>query len=280
MPSSAAAALAAASDTPRIALAPSRDLFGVPSSSTSARSRPAWSSASRPPIASAISPLTLPTAFVTPLPLHSRPPSRSSVASNSPVEAPDGTAARPCVPERSSTSTSTVGFPRLSRICRACTRSIWLIGSRSSPGSVSVALGHADTGVVVELLVGLELVPVLAVAAGERRGALDATAEAVGGGAQRQLGVDLGLAGHVDGGEQQIADLVEEPVAAVGAGDLVGLVTDGLERPLEAGEVEAARGGAALDLAGVERPRQVLGDLAEDARLAARFVALDAVPVG
>ena len=38
---SLAAARAAASDTPRIALAPSRDLFGVPSSSISALSRPA-----------------------------------------------------------------------------------------------------------------------------------------------------------------------------------------------------------------------------------------------
>ena len=49
----------AASETPRIALAPRRDLFGVPSRSISARSRPDWSSASRPAIASAISPLTL-----------------------------------------------------------------------------------------------------------------------------------------------------------------------------------------------------------------------------
>ena len=62
----------------------------------SARGRgPAWSSASKPATASAISPLTLPTAFVTPLPPQASPPSRSSVASNSPVEAPDGTAARP-----------------------------------------------------------------------------------------------------------------------------------------------------------------------------------------
>ena len=35
-----------------------------------------------------------------------------------PVDAPDGTAARPTMPESSVTSTSTVGFPRESRICR------------------------------------------------------------------------------------------------------------------------------------------------------------------
>ena len=49
--------------------------------------------------AAAISPLTFSTARRTPLPSQSAPPSRSSVASNSPVEAPDGTAARP--PRRS-----------------------------------------------------------------------------------------------------------------------------------------------------------------------------------
>ena len=69
-----------------------------------------------PAIARAISPSTLCTARVTPLPFQGSPPSRSSQASNSPVEAPEGTAACPCAPERSPTSTSTVGLPRLSRI--------------------------------------------------------------------------------------------------------------------------------------------------------------------
>ena len=61
---------------------------------------PAWLVASRPRTAVAISPLTFATAFVTPLPRKASPPSRSSVASYSPVEAPDGTAARPHAPER------------------------------------------------------------------------------------------------------------------------------------------------------------------------------------
>ena len=74
--------------------------------------------------ACAISPLTFATARVTPLPCQRSPPSRSSFASNSPVEAPEGTAAWPCAPERRPISTSTVGLPRLSRIWRAWTRSI------------------------------------------------------------------------------------------------------------------------------------------------------------
>ena len=41
-----------------------------------------------------------------------------------PVLAPDGTAARPTAPEASSTSASTVGCPRESRIWRAETRTI------------------------------------------------------------------------------------------------------------------------------------------------------------
>ena len=45
-------------------------------------------------------------------------PSRSSMASCAPVEAPDGTAARPQAPSSRTTSTSTVGLPRLSRISR------------------------------------------------------------------------------------------------------------------------------------------------------------------
>ena len=49
------------------------------------------------------------------------PPSRSSTASKAPVEAPLGTAARPNAPSSRSTSTSTVGLPRESRISRAPT---------------------------------------------------------------------------------------------------------------------------------------------------------------
>ena len=64
--------------------------------------------------------MTAATALVTPLPRNfDLSPSRSSTASCAPVEAPDGTAARPIDPSSSTTSTSTVGLPRLSRIWRA-----------------------------------------------------------------------------------------------------------------------------------------------------------------
>ena len=65
---SSAAAFATAHDTARMALAPSRDLFSVPSRSIIVRSIKACSDASRPMIASQISVLTCSTAFCTPFP--------------------------------------------------------------------------------------------------------------------------------------------------------------------------------------------------------------------
>src|SRR5262249_38523547 len=102
-----------------MALAPSRLLFGVPSRVTSVSSILVWASPSMPPSASKISPLTASTALRTPLPPYrALSPSRSSTASCAPVDAPDGTAARPRAPSSRVTSTSTVGLPRLSRISR------------------------------------------------------------------------------------------------------------------------------------------------------------------
>ena len=68
--------------------------------------------------------LTLVTAFITPLPCRRSPPSRNSTASRSPVEAPDGTSARPNVPSDNKTSASTVGLPRESNTSRALIFSI------------------------------------------------------------------------------------------------------------------------------------------------------------
>src|SRR3954447_10789678 len=75
----------------------------------------------------------LATAFSTPLPRY-RPlsPSRSSSASNAPVEAPEGTAARAIVPSSSPISTSTVGLPRESRISRATIASMVATGTPCS----------------------------------------------------------------------------------------------------------------------------------------------------
>ena len=103
-----------------MALAPRRDLLAVPSSSVIRMSSRRWSAASKPAKASKISPLTASTAASTPLPPYrDASPSRFSTASCAPVEAPDGTAARPRDPSSRTTSTSTVGLPRLSRIWRA-----------------------------------------------------------------------------------------------------------------------------------------------------------------
>src|SRR5215208_559652 len=235
----------------------------------SERSSPSWSSASRPRTASAISPLTLPTACETPLPPQASPPSRSSVASNSPVEAPEGTAARPWAPEASTTSTSTVGLPRESRIWRACSVSILL--------TVSRLLVQAGARVVRDLVVGPEIVPVRALGCGQALGALDPAAEAVGGRAQRKLGIDPELAREVDRGEQHVADLVERLLARARVAQLVELA--GHRVVGDVVEVEARRRRAALDLARVQRTRQVLGHLAEDAGLPAHLRLLDLVPV-
>ena len=124
-PTDSAAALATAIDTPRIAFAPSLPLFGVPSSSMRVLSRPTWSKASHPRIFSAMISFTFSTAFRVPLPRYlDLSPSRSSTASCTPVDAPDGTIALPMEPSSSSTSTSTVGFPLESRTSLATTSSI------------------------------------------------------------------------------------------------------------------------------------------------------------
>jgi len=63
-----ARARAAAIETPRIAFAPRRLLFGVPSSATSARSRSAWATSGWPASVGAISSVTARAAPSTPLP--------------------------------------------------------------------------------------------------------------------------------------------------------------------------------------------------------------------
>ena len=114
-------------------LAPSLPLLGVPSNAFSRRSIAAWSDGSIPATAGAIVELTFRTAPKTPLPRYRvLSPSRSSTASCWPVDAPEGTAALPEMPEVSSTSTSTVGFPLESRISLACTRSIRVFNPSSS----------------------------------------------------------------------------------------------------------------------------------------------------
>ena len=81
------------------------------------------------------------TARVTALPPNSASPSRSSTASNAPVEAPLGTPAFETVPSSSATSTSRVGFPRESRICLACIASM-----EATTGSLPVSYRASAAG--------------------------------------------------------------------------------------------------------------------------------------
>lgn len=137
-----AAAFAVASETARIAFAPSFDLFGVPSSSIIALSTPAWSLASIPTTRFAITSFTFATAFSTPLPWNLFPPSLSSSASWTPFEAPAGTAAVPHPPPAVATSASTVGFPLESRIHLPLTKTTVKSSSTTRP----LAIEQTATG--------------------------------------------------------------------------------------------------------------------------------------
>src|SRR6187401_433254 len=104
-----------------------------------------------PRSASAIGPSTCATALRTPFPAYRfLSPSRSSSASRSPVDAPDGTAAVPLAPPDRTTVASTVGKPRESRISRARTVSIFaicglLVGGLGGSGR-RVHHDHPDLG--------------------------------------------------------------------------------------------------------------------------------------
>ena len=200
------------------------------------------------------------------------------MASNSPVDAPDGTAARP----RGARAQRDVDLdrrvaPRVEDLagvdgldlatCWAapgrtgCDRS-----RRAGPGRSSPA---GDSGRRSSQAAPSRAARSAAACTRPRKRSL--------GRAQRELGIDLELARDVDRREQDVADLVEALGLRARGLELVELAADALVR--DVGEVEAGRGRAALDLARVERPGQVLGDLAEDPRLAARLGGLDRVPV-
>ena len=124
-PAASAAAAATAIETARRAFAPSLDLSRVPSSSMRRASSAPWSATSMPATAGAIPVRTLSIARSTPTPWkRDLSPSRSSSASCSPVDAPDGTIARPHASSSVWHSTSTVGRARESRTSRATSRAI------------------------------------------------------------------------------------------------------------------------------------------------------------
>ena len=175
-------------------------MFGVPSSSISVPSSAAWSTASRPVTAVAISPLTLPTAWVTPLP----PYVRAAVAQLGGLELA-GRGAR-----RDGRAAGRAGAQgELDLDGRVASRVEDLAGVDAfdlAHGSrVSVLFLESGLRVVGELASGFEVVPARAVSLGETLGGLDARAKPIGRGPQRELRVDLQLARDVDGGEEQVA---------------------------------------------------------------------------
>ena len=107
-------------------------------------------------------------------------------------------------------------------------------------------------------------------------------AELGGGAAQGQLGVGAGVAGGVDDGEQEVAELPGDGVVVTGGErrtHLVELLADLVQRAIDIVPVEADLGRLALQLLGVGQRRLRRGDTVEQ-RLALLLVALDVVPVG
>ena len=118
-PASAASARAQASETARIAFAPRRDLSARAVERRGACRSTAPRSTSAPVTASAISPFTAATAPQDAAAAEARRIAvPASTASCRPVEAPEGTLATTTLPSASSSSASTVGRPRESRISR------------------------------------------------------------------------------------------------------------------------------------------------------------------
>ena len=142
----AAAACAAAIETASVALAPRRDLFGVPSSSIRRASSAAWSSArERRRRARAISPRHWRRRAAR----RGRRRPRRRRAARAPRACPStrrpGTIARPTAPPASVTSASTVGRPRLSQTRRARTVRIVSV-DRSSRELLAPAVGDRCAG--------------------------------------------------------------------------------------------------------------------------------------
>ena len=98
---------------------------------------------------------------------------------------------------------------------------------------------------------------------------------------QGELGVGVEPPSDIDAGEEKVAELVGAALVRA-AGELLfqlgELVLEIGERTVDVRVLEADRGGAALHLAGVEKRRQRLGHVVEDA-FAPLLLALDPLPV-
>ena len=148
-PAPRAPATLTATDTASTELAPRRPSPGVPSRSSMTASIRGRSAASMPTTAGARTSFTFRTAALTPNPPKRSPWSRNSTASYPPVEAPDGTTARPSAPSARPTRQPTVGRPARveglpgENIIHACGRH-WQAQRRTSAISSSFPGGDAS----------------------------------------------------------------------------------------------------------------------------------------
>lgn len=118
---------------------------------------------------------------------------------------------------------------------------------------------------------------------------LDALGEPFRHRAKRELGVDVQSPGHVDGGEENVAQLLEDVRIGLGLGrrltglgqsfaELAQLVLEIGKRAGRVRVLEVDGGGATLELPGVEQRGKRLGDMVEDP-IPLLLLRLDPLPV-
>ena len=206
------------------------------------------------------------------------PPSRSSTASCTPVDAPDGTIARPNAPDSSRTSTSTVGLPRESSTWRPCTAAILAVTSSSPLPRRSRRPARRAEASSNPCRAARRAPPQFRRASRKRFAAARSSSS----------GIDVQPARDVDGGEQHVAQLGGRPRRPASrlrgrirgrqlGAELAQLVVEVGERACEIRVLEADRLRAELHLARVEQRGQALGHVVEDP-LAALVLALDLLP--
>ncbi len=199
-----------------MALAPSLALLGVPSRAISVWSTMRWSVASRPSSSSAISLLTLSTAWQHRLAAvlvaavaqldclvlagrsargHRGAPGGARLELD--LDLDRGVAAR--VEDLPADDVDDDGHGAVLLVI-----------------AVETAFARLGAAVVVVLCGEVERRPLPALARGQLGRAVDPAHEPVAGLAQGDLGIDARLAGHVDGGEQQVAELVAQPLLEIG----------------------------------------------------------------
>ena len=202
------------------------------------RSSAAWLEASWPRTAVAISPLTFSTALRHAL-AHPRPSRRRAARwpRTRRSRRPRARRRGPTAPERTLSSTSTVGLPRLSRIWRACTCSIWLIGGGALLRSGALGRSRRAAHRGRDRSSSWPSDAASSLPATTRAWNRSAAARSASSGSTRQL------ARHVDRREQHVAELVEALARAPApprarrarrARDWSGPSTPGKSNPLDA----------------------------------------------